>query len=116
VLGVHDQVYRGACAKPDRQRYIGPMAALATPTPLEAIVEETVKSFTPPKGIRLHRVYFDEDHTGDPAIRVIFVVTRKIELTKQRVQELSDFRLAVADALWKLQTERIPYVRYGVAR
>jgi hypothetical protein len=92
------------------------MAALATPTPMEVAVEETVRSFMPPKGIRLHRVYFDEDHTGDPAIRVIYVVTRKVELTKQRVKELSDFRRSVASALWELQTGRIPYVTYGVAR
>jgi hypothetical protein len=91
------------------------MAALASPTPLNALVEETVKSFAPPKGVRLNRIFLDLDHTGDPAIRVNFCVSERIALTKPRVRELNDFRVAVWNAFWNLQSGYIPYVRFREA-
>jgi len=88
------------------------MAALAQPVPQEAEIAEVVAAVPAPKGVRLKRIFFDNDHAGDPAIRVIFTLTRRGPSDKARMSTLTDFRIAVRDRLWDLQTGRIPYVRF----
>jgi hypothetical protein len=92
------------------------MAALAQPTPLEALkaeIADAIASVPAPKGVRLDRFFFDNDHAGDPAIRVIFTLTRRGGPSdKERISTLTDFRIAVRDRLWDLQTGRIPYVSF----
>ena len=79
------------------------------------MVEDAVRSVEVPKGVELRRIAFDNDFGGDPAIRVVYGITRRIALTKARVRELTDFKLAVGDRIWSLQTGRIPYVTFAEA-
>ncbi len=75
-----------------------------------------IDSVPTPDGVRLQRFFFDSDHSGDPAIRVVFGVSKKIPLTKRRVTTLTQFRIAVGDALWKLSLGPIPYVTFEDVR
>jgi len=91
------------------------MAAFAQPTPLEALKETVAHAIAEvpmPKGVRLERIFFDNDHAGDPAIRVIFALTRRGPSDEERMNVLTDFRIAVRDRLWDLQTGYIPYVNF----
>jgi hypothetical protein len=92
------------------------MAALAQPVPLESTIAEAVAAVSTPKGVRLKRIFFDHDHAGEPAIRVVFAVSVKIALTKPRVNELASFRRAVRDAISALGYEPFPYVTFEDAR
>jgi hypothetical protein len=90
------------------------MAALATPTPIEVAIADAIASVKPPKGVVFDRFFFDSDHTGDPAIRVVFTLRGRKPSDEARMEALTDFRIAVRDKLWDIETEtgRIPYVRF----
>jgi hypothetical protein len=79
------------------------MAALAQPVPQEAAVTELLSTLELPKGVRLRRVFFDNDWSGDPAIRIVFVNSLKYPLSKQRINQLSDVKnraRRVVNAAW----------------
>ena len=92
------------------------MAALAQSTPQEALVAEALGNVTLPKGVRLLRVYFDTDWAGDPAIRVVYGVSKKIPLTKARVQDLVVLSRAAAKATDELHLDRHTYVNFDDVR
>lgn len=98
------------------RRYSEGMAALAQSSSQEHVITETIRSVPAPDGVRLRRFFFDRDHTGDPAIRVIFGVSKKYDLTKQRLSELNQFRVNVGRALWNASEDRIPYVTFEDAK
>jgi hypothetical protein len=92
------------------------MAALAQPDLLEASIREIVDSIVPPKGVRLRRIYFDNDHSGDPAVYIVFAVSKKVPLTKPRIRSLSALSNAVTDPIWNMPSAPIPYVRFEDVR
>lgn len=92
------------------------MAALAQPVPLESTIADVIATIPAPKGVRLKRIFFDNDHAGEPAIRVVLAVSLKIKLTKTRVDELATYRRAVRDAIGTLGYEPFPYVTLEDAR
>ena len=92
------------------------MAALAQTVPLESTIAEVIATIPAPKGVRLKRIFFDDDHAGEPAIRIVLAVSAKIALTKSRVTELATFRRAVRDAFIALGYEPFPYVSFEDAR
>jgi hypothetical protein len=92
------------------------MAALATPTPQEAAVAEALSTVTPPKGVRLLRFALDTDWSGDPAVHVVYGVSKKIPLTKARVRDLVALSRAAADAVDKMQLDRHTYVSFDDVR
>jgi hypothetical protein len=92
------------------------MAALAQPVAQEALVEQAVRSIAIPEGIRLRRIVFDTDHSGDTAVYVMFGVSKKFELTPARVRKLGTLRRAVTDKIDELNIGRLPYVVFEDAR
>jgi len=92
------------------------MAAQTIPVPQEAAILDIVAMIPPPPGVRLKRVFFNMDHSGEPAIRVIFGVAKKFDLTEARVHELGEFQRAVRDAILEKGFDSFPYVTFGDAR
>jgi hypothetical protein len=92
------------------------MAALAQPTPQEAAVAEALSTVTLPKGVRLVRFYFDNDWSGDPAVRVVYGVSKKIPLTKARVRDLVSLSDAASRAVDQLNLDRFTYVTFDDVR
>ncbi|HEX4154151.1 MAG TPA: hypothetical protein VHY48_00935 [Acidobacteriaceae bacterium] len=88
------------------------MAALAQSVTREALVNEAVKSIPLPKGVKLSQIFFDSDHAGDLALRVIFSVSRKNPLTAARLRTLAKLDEKVADAVRPLQLGALSYVRF----
>jgi hypothetical protein len=88
------------------------MAAIAQPATREALVAEAVRSVSLPKGVRLKQIFFDTDHAGDLALRVIFSVSRKTPLTAARLRALAGLDRKVADAVRPLQLGALTYVRF----
>jgi hypothetical protein len=121
VLGVHNLVYRSACGILGSFGCNGGMidimaAAIVQPDVLEMTIREIVNKVVPPKGVRLRRIYFDNDHSGDPSVYIVYGVSKKIPLTKSRVRSLSALSNAVADPIWDLPSGPIPYVRFEDVR
>jgi hypothetical protein len=92
------------------------MAALAHPSPQEADVEQALSTVTPPKGVRLLRFALDTDWSGDPAIHVVYGVSKKIPLTKARIRDLVTLSRTTADAVDKVQLDRHTYVSFDDVR
>jgi hypothetical protein len=84
--------------------------------PLEHLVEEAVKSVPTPRGVRLRRIYFDTDSTGDPAIYIVFAVSRRLGVAPARIRSIGDLQDAVREAVDAVQADRIPYVRFEDAK
>jgi hypothetical protein len=92
------------------------MAALAQSVPQEAAIADVLASVPLPKGVRLLRFYFDSDWSGDPAIRVVYGVSKKIPLTKARVRDLVALSRAAADTIDTLHLDRFTYVTFDDLR
>ncbi|MES2391817.1 MAG: hypothetical protein V4555_09255 [Acidobacteriota bacterium] len=92
------------------------MAALVQPDVLETTIRGIVDSIVPPKGVRLRRIDFANDHSGDAAVYIVFAVSKRIPLTKARVRDLSSLSDTVADPIWQLPDGPIPYVRFEDVR
>ncbi len=88
------------------------MAALAQPVSQEAAVTDLLGTLELPKGIRLRRVFFDTDWSGDPAIRIVFVNSLKYPLTKQRIDLLSDVSLKAARIINRAWIDHFAYVTF----
>jgi hypothetical protein len=92
------------------------MAALAQPDVMETTILGIVDSIPPPKGVRLRRVYFENDHSGDAAVYIVYGVSKKFPLTKARVRELTALSDAVTDPIWNIRNSPIPYVKFEDVR
>jgi hypothetical protein len=99
-----------------KRRYIEAMSMVAPSILDEETVAKAVDSVLRPQGVSRGRISFDLDHAGEPAIRVIFPVSKKIALTPSRVTELAEFRRSVRDAVRALGSASFPYVSLEDAR
>jgi len=88
------------------------MVALAQPIPQEVAVAEAVRSLPLPKGVRLKTISFDEDHSGDPAVYVIFAVSKQYGLGPARIRSLTALRESVLRAFDGLGLDQLCYVRF----
>ena len=88
------------------------MATVAQSVPQVALVEELVKTAPLPKGVRLRRIFFNTDSTGDPAIRIVFVNSLSIPLTKPRVRILSSFGSKVREVVNAASGEYFAYITF----
>jgi hypothetical protein len=92
------------------------MAALVQSTPQEALVADALATVSLPKGVRLLRFYFDSDWSGDPAVRVVYGVSKKIPLTKARVRDLVALMREAENAIDILHLDRFAYVTFDDVR
>jgi hypothetical protein len=92
------------------------MAALVQSTPQEAAVAEALASVALPKGVRLLRFTLDNDWSGDPAVHVVYGVSKKIPSTKANINQLVLLSRAVRDAVDELRLDRFTYVSFEDVR
>jgi hypothetical protein len=92
------------------------MAALAQPTPQEASVADALASVALPKGVRLLRFALDNDWTGDPAVHVVYGVSKKIPPTKANINKLVLLTRSVQAAVDELRLDRFTYVGFEDVR
>ncbi|MDQ2925215.1 MAG: hypothetical protein M3R43_06635 [Acidobacteriota bacterium] len=92
------------------------MVAVAQVVSHEADVSEALSAVMLPKGVRLLRFSLDSDWSGDPAVHIVYGVSKKIPLTKARVRELVALSRAAADAVDQVQLDRHTYVTFDDVR
>jgi hypothetical protein len=92
------------------------MAALAQPILPEVLIEEVVKAVPLPKGVRLRRIYYDTDHSGDPSVYIVFAVSKRLGLGPARIRSLGELQRHVTDAVDALHLDQLSYVRFEDAR
>jgi len=92
------------------------MAALAQVNPLETTAREVLAGLILPKGVRLLRVFFDSDWSGDPATRVVYGVSKGVPLTKARVRQLTALSVATESALASIREGGSVYVSFEDVR
>jgi hypothetical protein len=88
------------------------MAALPQVDPIEMLLDQTVKAVPVPKGVLLRRIYFDTDSTGDPAIYIVYAVSRRLGIAPAAVRSIGTLENAVSEAVEALHLDRIVYVRF----
>jgi hypothetical protein len=86
------------------------MAALAQVNPLETTAREVLAGLSLPKGVRLLRIVFDSDWSGDPATTVVYGVSKSLPLTKARVRQLTELTVATESALSSIREGGLAYV------
>jgi hypothetical protein len=92
------------------------MATLAQVNPLEATARTILAGIALPKGVRLLRIFFDSDWSGDPATRVVYGVSKRHPLTKLRVHELTKLSIATESALAAIREGGLVYVSFEDVR
>ncbi len=88
---------------------------LASPAQ-EKRVREALETVRLPQGVRLLRFSLDTDHTGDPAVRVVYGVSRRFPLTAARGRELAALSRATADAVLNGGVDRFAYTTFEDVR
>ena len=79
----------------------------------EALVRDAIGAIEAPAGVRLRRVNLNYvDSTGDLAVQIVFAVSKRLPLTKQRRAGLSKFKRAVAEKITSLGLPKWPFVNY----
>jgi len=91
------------------------MAALAQPVPQEATIREVLNSIPLPEGIKLERLEFRDDSTGDPALFLIYSIDESLKSDEERVQDLSVLSKAVRSRLRDIDLALFPYLRFVAA-
>jgi len=92
------------------------MAALAQVNPLETTAREVLTRLSLPKGVRLLRIFFDSDWSGDPATTVVYGVSKSLPLTKPRVRQLTELSIATESALSTIREGGLVYVLFEDVR
>jgi len=88
------------------------MAAMAQLVPQEVAIREAVSSTPAPDGVRFQRLRFAEDHTGDPAVFVVYSLSEADKQLEERARALSAFRRAIVRSIWSLGLPFFPYVEF----
>ena len=91
-------------------------AALVAVSAQEELVKEALATVSLPKGVRLLRFFFDTDHTGDPAVRVVYGVSKKVPLTARRGRELAALSQATSFAIRDTGIDRFAYTTFDDVR
>jgi hypothetical protein len=92
------------------------MAALAQINPLETSAREVLTRLALPKGVKLLRIFFDSDWSGDPATTVVYGVSKSHPLTKARVRQLTELTVATESALASIREGGLVYVWFEDVR
>jgi hypothetical protein len=92
------------------------MATMPVQLDEETLIREQVAQLELPKGVRLARVEPSVDWTGDPCWRIYFAVSKRIPLTKRRVEEVGKMKETLRDRLLALNISGWPFVHFLDAR
>lgn len=91
-------------------------AVLVHSSAQEDLIKEALASVAIPKGVRLLRFFFDTDHTGDPAVRVVYGVSKRAFPSMVGGRDLSELSLATAIAIRQTGIDRVPYTDFKDVR
>jgi hypothetical protein len=75
-------------------------------------IQEMLGAIAKPHGIRLFKLHFGEDTTGDPAVWISFVLPRNYPTAPPDIRALTDLGRRVRKELLDEGLERIPYVDF----
>jgi hypothetical protein len=92
------------------------MAALAQSVPQEATIREVVASIPLPEGMKLLRIEFRNDSTGDPALFIIYSIDEALKSDDEWVKDLSDLTETARNRIRDLDEPRFPYFRFVAAQ
>jgi hypothetical protein len=92
------------------------MAALAQPVLQEATIREVVASIPLPEGIKLLRIEFRNDSTGDPALFLIYSIDESLKSDDEWIQDLSALTKTTRSRIRDLDETRFPYLRFVAAQ
>ena len=65
-------------------------------------------------GVRRVEFALGEDSTGDPAVKVVMVIGKDLQPTKEKIGELNDFAQILVNDIIDLESDFWPYVRTSV--
>ncbi len=71
-----------------------------------------IARIAPPKGVRLRRIYFDTDHSGDPSVYIVYAVSKSLGLGPARIRSLGILQSQVTEVVDALHLDRLSYVRF----
>jgi hypothetical protein len=64
-----------------------------------------------PEGVRRVTFRFDEDQSGDPAVYIELYVTKDMDPTKEKIEELNDFVQVILNDVLDQDVDYWPYAR-----
>jgi hypothetical protein len=82
----------------------------------EEELKAVVRSIKSPAGVQLRNVWFDFDHSGDPAVYVSFAISQRLGFAPSRLRLLQQYKQRVLDSVYAAGTERLAYVRFEDAK
>jgi hypothetical protein len=85
------------------------MAALAQPDLLETSIREVLASVPLPEGLKLRRLEFRNDSTGDPALFLIFSRSELPESDEEQAQNLLALKKDIRRQLRDFGLSLFPY-------
>jgi hypothetical protein len=92
--------------------YSEDMAAAMVSNSEEMAVRAAISSLKLPTGVKLKKIQFGLDYTGDPAVWVDFSVSTSVPLTKRRAKELNALMDDVAKRILEMRLPSWPHVRF----
>ena len=85
------------------------MAALAQPDIQENVIRQVLASVPVPEGMKLQRLEFRNDSTGDPALFLVFSREKSHKSDEEQVEDLSTLKNAARRQLRDLGLPLFPY-------
>jgi hypothetical protein len=82
----------------------------------ESLILDQIAKLELPKGVRFKRIEASLDWTGDPMWQIYFAVSKKIPLTKRRIEEVSRMKATLTGKLLDHNISAWPFVRFLDAR
>lgn len=92
------------------------MAALAQSVPQEATIRQVLTSIPLPEGMKLQRLEFRNDSTGDPALFLTYSIDESLKSDDEWVQELSTLTQATRRRLRDMDVPLFPYLHFVAAQ
>jgi hypothetical protein len=78
----------------------------------EESVKQAIDGIALPPGVKFRGMDFGFDHSGDPALYLVYGVSKRLGFGAARMRLLHQFDREVTDASYQTGIERLVYVRF----
>ena len=78
---------------------------------IQAIINRHDTEFERPDGVRRVAFNFGEDQAGNPALHLELFVSRDMQPTRDKIEELNDFVQVIIDDILEKDVDYWPYAR-----
>jgi len=75
-------------------------------------IREAVRKVGQAQGFPLFKLYFGRDSTGDEAVWIYFDLDPSYASGRQEISRLDSLATAVKEAIFRIHTPLVPYVRF----